>query len=97
MITKDDTQAPADGRYAGLAAIDQSASPKEEVGADVRPGLWPLIATLLAIQVLLTDAGFMYYAFTNNWKLPAEVVMVWLASASAQIILLTLVLVRRDR
>lgn len=60
-------------------------------------GLWLVIAMLLVLQVVVTDAGFLYYAFSNAWKLPAEVVMVWLASASIQIVLLTLVLVRRQQ
>lgn len=80
------------------AAFDGYGVPPFEADkASARPTLWMTILALLVMQVVVTDAGFVYYAFSNEWKLPAEVVMVWLATASIQIILLTLVLVRREQ
>lgn len=59
-------------------------------------GRWYAYGALIAmaIQVLIADAAFFIYGYSNHWRVPSSAIEVWLAAVVVQVIGVVLVIVR---
>ncbi len=87
---------PEQQQRANEAAVRRAGLRAEQAedDRDARRLIVRWVVRAVAVQVVIADAVFIFYAHKNDWELSAGTMQVWLAAAVVQVIAVALVVVR---